>query len=138
MFFNCHSAFQTELVSCGCVDDRRCPNVVSLSGSPSLQEKVEQCLEDGVRLPMLDLKELEVENARLQEQQATTTEVRHRMHTNAGMHADTHKDTHTLNAKVKPHLVYQQQPNCLVNYTVIPNWQKVLTFSSLVSSFDIC
>ncbi|XP_064781392.1 DNA helicase MCM9-like isoform X3 [Oncorhynchus masou masou] len=41
----------------------------------SLQEKVEQCLEDGVRLPMLDLKELEVENARLQEQQATTTEL---------------------------------------------------------------
>ncbi|CAB1340319.1 unnamed protein product [Coregonus sp. 'balchen'] len=39
----------------------------------SLQEKVEQCLEDGVRLPMLDLKQLEVENARLQEQQATTS-----------------------------------------------------------------
>ncbi|KAK6295182.1 hypothetical protein J4Q44_G00344080 [Coregonus suidteri] len=39
----------------------------------SLQEKVEQCLEDGVRLPMLDLKELEVENSQLQEQQATTT-----------------------------------------------------------------
>lgn len=66
---------------------------LSLPGSPSLQEKVEQCLEDGVRLPMLDLKELEMENARLQEQQATTTEVRRRMHTNAGMHADTH--THT-------------------------------------------
>ncbi|XP_055728775.1 centrosomal protein of 85 kDa-like isoform X1 [Salvelinus fontinalis] len=41
----------------------------------SLQEKVEQCLEDGIRLPMLDLKELEIENVRLQEQQATTTEL---------------------------------------------------------------
>ncbi|XP_064847038.1 centrosomal protein of 85 kDa-like isoform X2 [Oncorhynchus masou masou] len=41
----------------------------------SLQEKVEQCLEDGVRLPMLDLKQLEVENARLQEQQATTSKL---------------------------------------------------------------
>ncbi|XP_076852091.1 centrosomal protein of 85 kDa-like, partial [Brachyhypopomus gauderio] len=36
----------------------------------SLQEKVEKCLEDGVRLPMLDLKLLERENARLQEEQA--------------------------------------------------------------------
>ncbi|XP_024233765.2 centrosomal protein of 85 kDa-like isoform X1 [Oncorhynchus tshawytscha] len=41
----------------------------------SLQEKVEQCLEDGVRLPMLDLKQLEVENAKLQEQQATTSKL---------------------------------------------------------------
>uniref|UniRef100_A0A672Q3F2 Centrosomal protein 85 like n=1 Tax=Sinocyclocheilus grahami TaxID=75366 RepID=A0A672Q3F2_SINGR len=31
----------------------------------SLQEKVETCLEDGVRLPMLDLKQLERENTRL-------------------------------------------------------------------------
>ncbi|KAK3542199.1 hypothetical protein QTP86_018491 [Hemibagrus guttatus] len=36
----------------------------------SLQEKVEKCLEDGVRLPMLDLKQLEKENARLLEQQS--------------------------------------------------------------------
>ncbi|XP_023829626.1 centrosomal protein of 85 kDa-like isoform X1 [Salvelinus sp. IW2-2015] len=41
----------------------------------SLQQKVEQCLEDGIRLPMLDLKELEIENVRLQDQQATTTEL---------------------------------------------------------------
>ncbi|XP_076127806.1 centrosomal protein of 85 kDa-like isoform X2 [Alosa pseudoharengus] len=34
----------------------------------SLQEKVEQCLEDGIRLPMMDLKQLERENAKLQEQ----------------------------------------------------------------------
>ncbi|XP_062406178.1 centrosomal protein of 85 kDa-like isoform X2 [Sardina pilchardus] len=34
----------------------------------SLQEKVEQCLEDGVRLPMMDLKQLERENTKLQEQ----------------------------------------------------------------------
>ncbi|XP_053098190.1 centrosomal protein of 85 kDa-like isoform X2 [Pangasianodon hypophthalmus] len=36
----------------------------------SLQEKVEKCLEDGVRLPMLDLKQLERENTRLLEQQS--------------------------------------------------------------------
>uniref|UniRef100_A0A671NW71 Centrosomal protein of 85 kDa-like n=2 Tax=Sinocyclocheilus anshuiensis TaxID=1608454 RepID=A0A671NW71_9TELE len=36
----------------------------------SLQEKVETCLEDGVRLPMLDLKQLERENTRLLEQQS--------------------------------------------------------------------
>ncbi|XP_051501371.1 centrosomal protein of 85 kDa-like isoform X1 [Myxocyprinus asiaticus] len=35
----------------------------------SLQEKVEKCLEDGVRLPMLDLKQLERENTRLLGQQ---------------------------------------------------------------------
>ncbi|XP_056125101.1 centrosomal protein of 85 kDa-like isoform X1 [Rhinichthys klamathensis goyatoka] len=36
----------------------------------SLQEKVEKCLEDGVRLPMVDLKQLEKENTRLLEQQS--------------------------------------------------------------------
>ncbi|XP_060722172.1 centrosomal protein of 85 kDa-like isoform X2 [Tachysurus vachellii] len=36
----------------------------------SLQEKVEKCLEDGVRLPMLDMKQLEKENTRLLEQQS--------------------------------------------------------------------
>ncbi|KAM9435660.1 centrosomal protein of 85 kDa-like isoform 2-T2 [Clarias gariepinus] len=36
----------------------------------SLQEKVEKCLEDGVRLPMLDLKHLEKENTHLLEQQS--------------------------------------------------------------------
>uniref|UniRef100_A0A8C9Z545 Centrosomal protein 85, like n=1 Tax=Sander lucioperca TaxID=283035 RepID=A0A8C9Z545_SANLU len=35
----------------------------------SLQEKVRHCLDDGVRLPMQDLKRLEVENAQLLEQQ---------------------------------------------------------------------
>ncbi|KAL2082358.1 hypothetical protein ACEWY4_022176 [Coilia grayii] len=39
----------------------------------SLQEKVEQCLEDGVRLPMMDLKQLEKENARLQEEQTQSS-----------------------------------------------------------------
>lgn len=33
----------------------------------SLQQKVEQCLEDGARLPMLNMKQLECENDRLQE-----------------------------------------------------------------------
>ncbi|KAM4521749.1 centrosomal protein of 85 kDa-like isoform 2-T2 [Odontesthes bonariensis] len=35
----------------------------------SLQEKVQQCLDDGVRLPMQDLKRLEVENTKLLQQQ---------------------------------------------------------------------
>ncbi|XP_041814402.1 centrosomal protein of 85 kDa-like isoform X2 [Chelmon rostratus] len=35
----------------------------------SLQKKVQQCLDDGVRLPMQDLKQLEVENTQLLEQQ---------------------------------------------------------------------
>ncbi|XP_044146658.1 centrosomal protein of 85 kDa-like isoform X2 [Bufo gargarizans] len=34
----------------------------------SLQQKVQKCLEDGVRLPMLDTKQLQSENERLQEQ----------------------------------------------------------------------
>ncbi|MBN3284147.1 CE85L protein, partial [Polyodon spathula] len=34
----------------------------------SLQQKVEQCLEDGARLPMLNMKQLECENDRLQQQ----------------------------------------------------------------------
>ena len=43
----------------------------------SLQAKVEQCLEDGVRLPMMDLKQLEAENSRLVEQQEQNSKVRH-------------------------------------------------------------
>ncbi|KAI3364018.1 hypothetical protein L3Q82_010780, partial [Scortum barcoo] len=35
----------------------------------SLQKKVQQCFDDGVRLPMQDLKRLEVENSQLMEQQ---------------------------------------------------------------------
>ncbi|XP_071334471.1 centrosomal protein of 85 kDa-like isoform X2 [Trachinotus anak] len=35
----------------------------------SLQQKVQQCLDDGVRLPVQDLKRLEVENSQLLEQQ---------------------------------------------------------------------
>ncbi|XP_053314908.1 centrosomal protein of 85 kDa-like [Spea bombifrons] len=34
----------------------------------SLQQKVQKCLEDGVRLPMLDTKQLQIENERLREQ----------------------------------------------------------------------
>ncbi|XP_056150542.1 centrosomal protein of 85 kDa-like [Lampris incognitus] len=41
----------------------------------SLHQKVEQCLEDGVRLPMLDLKQLEVENAQLLEQREHSTKL---------------------------------------------------------------
>ncbi|XP_035277453.1 centrosomal protein of 85 kDa-like isoform X3 [Anguilla anguilla] len=41
----------------------------------SLTEKVEQCLEDGVRLPMLDLKQLERDRARLQEQHTQSSQL---------------------------------------------------------------
>lgn len=41
----------------------------------SLQAKVEQCLEDGVRLPMVDLKQLEAENSRLVEQQENSSQM---------------------------------------------------------------
>ncbi|XP_066570115.1 centrosomal protein of 85 kDa-like [Amia ocellicauda] len=43
----------------------------------SLQHKVEQCLEDGVRLSMLDMKRLECDNTRLQEQHSQSTKVSH-------------------------------------------------------------
>ncbi|XP_030627796.1 centrosomal protein of 85 kDa-like [Chanos chanos] len=41
----------------------------------SLQDKVEKCLEDGVRLSMLDVKQLEAENAHLLEQHTQTNMV---------------------------------------------------------------
>ncbi|MBN3303257.1 CE85L protein, partial [Amia calva] len=41
----------------------------------SLQQKVEQCLEDGVRLSMLDMKRLECDNTRLQEQHSQSTKI---------------------------------------------------------------
>ncbi|XP_056422402.1 centrosomal protein of 85 kDa-like isoform X2 [Hyla sarda] len=41
----------------------------------SLQQKVQKCLEDGVRLPMLDTKQLQSENERLREQTERTNKV---------------------------------------------------------------
>ncbi|XP_018598017.1 centrosomal protein of 85 kDa-like isoform X2 [Scleropages formosus] len=41
----------------------------------SLQEKVEKCLEDGVRLPMMDLKRLERDNASLREQHTQSSKL---------------------------------------------------------------
>ncbi|XP_028822354.1 centrosomal protein of 85 kDa-like isoform X3 [Denticeps clupeoides] len=41
----------------------------------SLQAKVEQCLEDGVRLPMLDLKQLERTNTHLQEENTESSQL---------------------------------------------------------------
>uniref|UniRef100_A0A672ZBC0 Centrosomal protein 85, like n=1 Tax=Sphaeramia orbicularis TaxID=375764 RepID=A0A672ZBC0_9TELE len=43
----------------------------------SLQQKVQLCLADGVRLPVLDLKQLEVENTRLLEQQDYSSKLIH-------------------------------------------------------------
>ncbi|XP_028628436.1 centrosomal protein of 85 kDa-like isoform X3 [Grammomys surdaster] len=41
----------------------------------SLQQKVEKCLEDGIRLPMLDAKQLQSENDDLREQNATASKI---------------------------------------------------------------
>ncbi|XP_076773021.1 centrosomal protein of 85 kDa-like isoform X2 [Arvicanthis niloticus] len=41
----------------------------------SLQQKVEKCLEDGIRLPMLDAKQLQSENDNLREQNAAASKI---------------------------------------------------------------
>ncbi|XP_012888232.1 PREDICTED: centrosomal protein of 85 kDa-like [Dipodomys ordii] len=41
----------------------------------SLQQKVEKCLEDGIRLPMLDAKQLQNENDNLREQNETASKI---------------------------------------------------------------
>lgn len=46
-----------------------------ISLNNSLQQKVEKCLEDGIRLPMLDAKQLQSENDSLREQNATASKV---------------------------------------------------------------
>ncbi|XP_054991874.1 centrosomal protein of 85 kDa-like isoform X1 [Sorex araneus] len=43
----------------------------------SLQQKVERCLEDGIRLPMLDAKQLQDENDSLREQNENTSKIIH-------------------------------------------------------------
>jgi centrosomal protein CEP85 len=48
-------------------------NLIFLNNS--LQQKVEKCLEDGIRLPMLDAKQLQSENDNLREQNATASKV---------------------------------------------------------------
>uniref|UniRef100_A0A3B5ADI6 Centrosomal protein 85, like n=1 Tax=Stegastes partitus TaxID=144197 RepID=A0A3B5ADI6_9TELE len=55
----------------------------------SLQQKVQQCLDDGVRLPVQDLKRLEVENSQLLQLQNHSSRVQTHRHT-----TDTHT-THT-------------------------------------------
>ena len=61
----------------------------------SLQQKVEHCLKDGVRLPMLDLKHLEVENTQLLKQQEQSSKV-HTLCTHAHTHAHAQPYTQTL------------------------------------------
>lgn len=46
-----------------------------LSKTYSLQQKVERCLEDGIRLPMLDAKQLQNENDNLREQNENASKV---------------------------------------------------------------
>lgn len=46
-----------------------------LSKTNSLQQKVERCLEDGIRLPMLDAKQLQNENDNLREQNENASKV---------------------------------------------------------------
>lgn len=41
----------------------------------SLQQKVEKCLEDGIRLPMLDTKQLQSENESLKEKNEKASKV---------------------------------------------------------------
>lgn len=41
----------------------------------SLQQKVEKCLEDGIRLPMLDTKQLQSENECLKEKNEKASKV---------------------------------------------------------------
>lgn len=41
----------------------------------SLQQKVEKCLEDGIRLPMLDTKQLQTENECLKEKNEKASKV---------------------------------------------------------------
>ncbi len=65
--------------------DYTCVSVV-LSDAVSLQTKVQQCLDDGVRLPMLDLKQLEVEHTELLQQQDHSC----RVHTRTCAHTHTH------------------------------------------------
>jgi len=40
-----------------------------------LQQKVERCLEDGIRLPMLDAKQLQNENDNLREQNESASKI---------------------------------------------------------------
>ena len=54
--------------------------------------KVEHCLKDGVRLPMLDLKHLEVENTQLLKQQEQSSKV-HTLYTHAHTHAQPYTQT---------------------------------------------
>ena len=60
----------------------------------SLQQKVEHCLKDGVRLPMLDLKHLEVENTQLLKQQEQSSKVPACTHMHTHMHTCAHTQTH--------------------------------------------
>uniref|UniRef100_A0A8D2BBC5 Centrosomal protein 85 like n=1 Tax=Sciurus vulgaris TaxID=55149 RepID=A0A8D2BBC5_SCIVU len=46
-----------------------------VSSIQSLQQKVERCLEDGIRLPMLDAKQLQNENDNLREQNETASKI---------------------------------------------------------------
>ncbi|MBZ3870124.1 Centrosomal protein of 85 kDa-like [Sciurus carolinensis] len=46
-----------------------------VSSVQSLQQKVERCLEDGIRLPMLDAKQLQNENDNLREQNETASKI---------------------------------------------------------------
>ena len=48
-------------------------NLIFLNNS--LQQKVEKCLEDGIRLPMLDAKQLQSENDNLRERNAAASKV---------------------------------------------------------------
>uniref|UniRef100_H3BBB5 Centrosomal protein 85 n=1 Tax=Latimeria chalumnae TaxID=7897 RepID=H3BBB5_LATCH len=50
------------------LEAQKCKEVELVSSIHSLQEKVERCLEDGVRLPVLDIEKLKCENKSLKEE----------------------------------------------------------------------
>ena len=82
-----HGCRPRDNTAAGCMNMYVCVCVVLCL---SLQQKVEHCLKDGVRLPMLDLKHLEVENTQLLKQQEQSSKV-HTLYT----HTHTHTRSHT-------------------------------------------
>ncbi|KAM9840826.1 centrosomal protein of 85 kDa-like [Aulostomus maculatus] len=76
----------------------------------SLQQKVQRCLEDGVRLPMLDLKQLEVENTQLLEQQDHSSRLIERQKQQIEQLSSQLKATSVRLEKKKG--LFQQSPPC--------------------------
>lgn len=79
--------------------------VVSLS----LQQKVQQCLDDGVRLPVQDLKRLEVENTQLLEQREHSNRVEIKTHTHQHTHIKIKGCVHVMLSLLHLQLIEHQR-----------------------------